>query len=69
MVEMARELIGLGQLIAHVFDDVTSPTNLATDSAEAGVDDEWLPAPHETRGLAALLSPGCASMAAALTPA
>ena len=69
MVEMARELIGLGQLIAHVFDDVTSPTNLATDSAEAGVDDEWLPAPHETRGLAALPSPGCASMAAALTPA
>ena len=32
---MARELIGLGQLIAHVFDDVTSPTNLATDSASA----------------------------------
>ena len=35
MVEMARELIGLGQLISHVFDHVTSPLDLATDSASA----------------------------------
>ena len=34
-VEMARELIGLGQLISHVFDHVTSPLDLATDSASA----------------------------------
>ena len=35
MVEMARELIGLCQLISHVFDHVTSPLDLATDSASA----------------------------------
>ncbi|OLP76501.1 Exportin-2, partial [Symbiodinium microadriaticum] len=35
MVEMARELIGFGQLISHVFDHVTSPLDLATDSASA----------------------------------
>ena len=35
MVEMARELIGLGQLISYVFDHVTSPLDLATDSASA----------------------------------
>ena len=33
MVEMARKLIGLGQLISHVFDSVTSPLDLATASA------------------------------------